>query len=135
MLKALLGYDIAPGMSVEEYERWLREIHIPDLLANPHLSRLVFNSVIGPVTRASGGSASVDSGQTFYRIAELHFEDLAAYERYQAWFQAHPIPKERGPAGRTAFRFYVLADSVEVTRDLAVVPDLTPGATASGQES
>jgi hypothetical protein len=24
MVKAILGYDIMPGISVEEYERWLR---------------------------------------------------------------------------------------------------------------
>lgn len=117
MLKTLIGYDIEPGVSVEEYERWLQEIHIPDLLANPHLSRLVFNTVIRPVTQTSGGGASVENGQTFYRIAEMHFEDTAAYDRYLAWFREHPIPPHRGPAGRTAFRFYVLAESVEVTRE------------------
>ena len=35
MVKGLLGYDIMPGMSVEEYERWLRDIHIPDLSKVP----------------------------------------------------------------------------------------------------
>ena len=25
MVKAILGYDIMPGMSLEEYEKWLRE--------------------------------------------------------------------------------------------------------------
>ena len=117
MIKTLIGYDIEPGVSVEEYERWLQEVHIPDLLANPHLTRLVFNTVLRPVTQASGGTAPVEDGLTFYRIAEMHFEDLAAYERYLEWFREHPIPAERGPRGRTAFRFYLLADSFEVTRD------------------
>jgi len=35
MVKGLLGYDIMPGMSVEEYERWLRDMHIPDLSKVP----------------------------------------------------------------------------------------------------
>ncbi len=126
MLKALIGYDIEPGVTVEEYERWLREVHIPDLLANPHLSRLVFNTVLRPVTQSSGGAASIEGGLSFYRIAEMHFEDLAAYERYQAWFREHPIPAERGPAGRTAFRFYLLANSVEVTREDPWSRELSP---------
>jgi EthD domain len=116
MIKTLIGYDIEPGMSVEEYDRWLHDVHIPDILANPHVSRLVFNTVIRPVTRTSGGAASVGESLTFYRVAEMHFEDMAAYERYVAWFDEHPIPPERGPSGRTAFRFYLLADSFEATR-------------------
>jgi hypothetical protein len=47
----------------------------------------------------------------------MHFADHAAYEQYLEWFKEHPIPAERGPAGRTHFRFYVLTDSVEATRD------------------
>lgn len=117
MIKTLIGYDIEPSVTVEEYDRWLREVHIPDILANPHVSRLVFNTTIRPVVRTSGGAASVDEGLSFYRIAEMHFEDLAAYERYLAWFEAHPIPPHRGPSGRTAFRFYLLADSFEANRD------------------
>ena len=117
MIKTLIGYDVEPGVEVEEYERWLREVHIPDILANPHVSRLVFNTVIRPVTRTSGGADSVEGGLSFYRIAEMHFEDTAAYERYLHWFDEHPIPADRGPKGRTAFRFYLLADSFEVGRD------------------
>ena len=116
MIKTLIGYDIEPGVSVEEYEKWLRDVHIPDILANPHVSRLVFNTVIRPVTQTSGGAASVSVGLSFYRVAEMHFEDMAAYDRYQQWFREHPLPVERGPAGRTAFRFYLLADSFEASR-------------------
>lgn len=117
MIKTLIGYDIQPGISVEEYERWLREVHIPDLLANPHLTRLVFNTVIRPVTRTSSGAAPVEDGLTFYRLAEMHFADRTAYDRYREWFEEHPIPEHRGPQGRTAFRFYLLAESFEVSRD------------------
>ncbi len=49
MVKGLLGYDIMPGMSVEEYERWLRDIHIPDLSKVPGLKKVVFTTVKGIV--------------------------------------------------------------------------------------
>ena len=117
MIKAILGYDIEPGVSPEEYERWLFEVHAPDLLANPHIDRIVFNKVLRPIDQASGGTAAVRQNMSFYRIAELHFADEAAYQRYLEWFESHPIPLERGPAGRTAFRFYVLTESTVVERD------------------
>lgn len=116
MIKALIGYTIVEGLTPEEYDRWIREVHTPDLLANPHLDRIVYNTVIRPVETASGDTAAVPPGVPLYRIAELHFRDMAAYEAYRAWFKDHPLPAERGPAGRTDFRFYVLADVVEATR-------------------
>lgn len=115
--KALLGYDIVAGVSVEEYEAWLADVHFPDLLANPHLDRLVLNDVVRPITTTSAGTPSTGEPTSFYRIVELHFADLAAYERYLEWFVEHPIPEERSPAGRTDFGFYVLASSAVVDRD------------------
>ena len=115
-VKAVLGYDIVDGISVEDYERWIWDVHVPDLLANPFLDRLVFNTVIRPITATSSGSSTAEEPESFYRIAELHFADHHAYEQYLEWFQENPIPPERGPAGRTLFRFYVLTDSVEATR-------------------
>lgn len=116
-VKAILGYDIIDGVSVEDYERWIWDIHVPDLLANPYLDRLVFNTVIRPIIATSSGSPTTEDPETFYRIAELHFADHDAYEKYLDWFRENPIPPERGPAGRTSFRFYVLTDSVEATRE------------------
>jgi hypothetical protein len=115
-VKAILGYDIIDGVSIEDYERWIWEIHVPDLLANPFLDKLVFNTVIRPITATSANTATAEDPETFYRIAELHFSDHRRYEQYLEWFKDHPIPPERGPAGRTKFRFYVLTDSVEATR-------------------
>jgi hypothetical protein len=115
-IKTILGYEIVPGVSPEEYERWLFEVHAPDLLANPHLDRIVFNKVLRPVRQASGGTADVPEGMTFYRIAEMHYADEAAYQAYLDWFAEHPIPAERGPAGRTDYRFYLDTESTEVTR-------------------
>lgn len=117
MVKTILGYDIVEGISEQEYERWLFEVHAPDLLANPHLDRIVFNKVLRTVGQTSGGTATVPTDQSFYRIAEMHFADEAAYEAYLRWFDDHPIPVERGPAGRTEFRFYVLGEATEVDRD------------------
>jgi hypothetical protein len=116
-VKAILGYDIIEGVSVEDYERWIWDVHVPDLLANPYLDKLVFNTVIQPIVSTSSGSATAEDPETFYRIAELHFADHDAYEKYLEWFRENPIPPERGPAGRTNFRFYVLTDSVEATRE------------------
>jgi len=116
-VKAILGYEVAEGLTPEEYERWLFEVHAPDLLANPYLDRIVFNKVLRPVRQASGGTAEIPEGYSFYRIAEMHFADEDAYTRYREWFTDHPIPAERGPGGRTDFKFYVLAESTEVTRE------------------
>lgn len=115
-VKAILGYDILEGVSIEDYERWIWDVHVPDLLANPFLDRLVFNTVVRPITATSSGSSTAEDPQTFYRIAELHFADHDAYADYLQWFADNPIPPERGPAGRTDFRFYVLTDSVVATR-------------------
>jgi hypothetical protein len=134
-IKTILGYEIQPGVTPEEYETWLFDVHAPDLLANPYLDRIVFNKVLRPVRQASGASADVPvgftfyriaemhyadeeayEGYTFYRIAEMHYADEEAYENYLAWFREHPIPVERGPAGRTDFKFYLVTESTEVTR-------------------
>lgn len=117
MYKTILGYDIEDGVSEQEYEKWLFEVHAPDLLANPHLDRIIFNKVESRVTSASGGTAAIPSGETFYRIAEMQFADEAAYRSYREWFKDHPIPLDRGPAGRTRFKFYVTATPTEVTRE------------------
>ena len=117
MIKTILGYDITPGVTVEEYEQWLFNVHVPDILANPHVDKLVFNKVLRPVATSSDRSVAIAQNMSFYRIAEMHFADEAAYRRYLDWFSDHPIPADRGPAGRTDFRFYLLADTTEVSRN------------------
>ncbi len=115
-IKTILGYDIVDGVSEQDYEDWLFTVHAPDLLANPFLDRIVFNKVLRPVRQTSDASVPVPEGYSFYRIAEMHFQDEAAYTSYLAWFTEHPIPPERTPAGRTDFKFYLVTESVEVTR-------------------
>lgn len=118
MIKTILGYAIVAGVTPEEYERWLFDVHVPDIMANPYVDRLVFNKVLRPVERTSDGAplpVAPDPG--LYRIAEMHFADEQAYRNYLDWFAAHPVPAERGPGGRSDFRFYVIAESVAFSRD------------------
>ena len=104
MVKAILGYDIMPGMSVAEYDKWLREIHIPDLSKIPGLRKIVFNTVKGIVLGET----------TFYRIAELHYDSMEAFERAKKWREQNPVSEERSPKGKTDFKFYVVCETEEV---------------------
>ena len=103
MVKAILGYDIVPGMSIAEYEKWLREIHLPDLSKVPGLRKVVFNTVKG----------TVRGNTTFYRIAELHYDDMASFERAMKWREENPVSDERSPKGKTDFKFYVVCETEE----------------------
>jgi hypothetical protein len=129
MIKTVLGYEIEPGVSSEEYEQWLHDIHIPDILANPHVDRLTFNLVDRNVSNASDGSPIPADIRELYRVAEMEFADESAYQRYLDWFREHPVPAERGPKGRTHFRFYVVTKSESYDRQSPLSPsylDLKP---------
>ena len=104
MVKAILAYDIMPDMSVAEYDKWLREIHIPDLSRIPGLRKIVFNTVKGIVLGET----------TFYRIAELHYDSMEAFEQAKKWREDNPISEERSPKGKTDFKFYVVCETEEV---------------------
>jgi uncharacterized protein (TIGR02118 family) len=104
MVKAILAYDIMPGMSVAEYDKWLREIHIPDLSKIPGLRKVVFNTVKGIVLGET----------TFYRIAELHYDSMKAFEQAKKWREENPVSEERSPKGKTDFKFYVVCETEEV---------------------
>jgi len=101
MVKAILGYDIVPGMTVQEYENWLRDIHIPDLAKIPGLKKVVLNTVKGIVRGET----------TFYRIAELHYDSMETFERAKKWREENPFSDERSPKGKTDFKFYVVCES------------------------
>lgn len=117
MIKTLIGYTIHEGMTAEEYEDWLFNVHVPDILNNPYVDRLVFNRVLRPVATSSDGVPLHADAVELYRIAEMHFADEEAHEKYVAWFREHPVPPERGPGGRTDFKFYVLGESVEFAHE------------------
>jgi uncharacterized protein (TIGR02118 family) len=104
MVKAILGYDILPPMTAEAYEKWLREVHIPDLKRIPGLKRVVFNTVTGTVRGET----------TFYRISELHYESMEAFKKAVQWREENPVSKERSPDGKTDFKFYVICETEEI---------------------
>jgi hypothetical protein len=116
VIKTLVGYNILPPLTPAEYDAWLWDIHVPDIMANPHIEKIVFNTVLRPVTTTSGGSSTIDDGITLYRVAEMHYKDMDAYNAYHEWFKENPIPPERGPAGRSDFKFYLLCEVAEATR-------------------
>lgn len=131
MIKTILGYQIEPGVTEEEYENWLFNVHVPDILANPYVDELVFNKVLRPVPATSGGTA-VTQDLSLYRIAEMHFADEEAYQNYVRWFEDHPVPADRSPAGRTAFRFYVVTSPTTVRREASASGS---GAAVSGNQA
>ena len=65
--------------------------------------------------RLSSGAAVTNTVQ-FYRLAELHFASHAAYDSYIAWFQENVIPPPRTPAGKSAFKFYLISESETILR-------------------
>lgn len=105
--KSVLGYDIVSTMTVEDYEAWLWDIHSPDLLINPHLERIVFNTVTGTV----GGD------ETFFRISELHIKDKSSDAAWAKWHEENPVSVDRSPLGKTDFRFYVLVSVDDLRPD------------------
>lgn len=117
MIKTVIAYDIVEGVDEQEYNDWIVDVHAPDLLANPYIDRLLFNTVLRPVTSSSGGASSITNELVPYRVAEIHYADEDAYEKSLAWFKENPIPLERGPAGRTKFYFYLLTTVVEIDRE------------------
>ena len=69
----------------------------------------------GRKARLSSGAAVVNSLE-FHRLAELHFASHDAYDAYIEWFQAHVIPPPRTPAGKSAFKFYLISEGEIVER-------------------
>ena len=103
-VKAILGYTLEKGWTPEAYDDWLYAIHTPDLMRNPYLRRISYNTVI----------QTMSGPKNYYRISELVYEDMESFRLFQQWRQEHPVPVERGPEGKTAFDFYVLCQVVEV---------------------
>jgi len=115
-LKAILGYNIVEGLSVEEYDSWLWDVHYPDLLTNPFIDHIELNTVVRPITSTSAGTKTTTTPVQIDRIAELHFLDHDGYAKYLDWFKKNPIPKERSPEGRSEFVFYVLTEVKKAER-------------------
>jgi uncharacterized protein (TIGR02118 family) len=71
VLKFVALWNIAPGRSVEDFESWYTQVHMPDAKRIPGLRRYTTNRV----ARAEA------SGSRYYRMAELSFD---SYEAAQA---------------------------------------------------
>ena len=107
MVKAILGYDIMPGVTFDEFEKWFREIHIPDLSTIPGVKKFVINTVKDIVRE--------DVPARFFRIAELHYDSMESYEKAKKWREKHPFPVERSPQGKTDFKFYLVCETEEIS--------------------
>ena len=70
MIKFVALWNLPPGMSAAEFERWYEEQHIPDARRIPGLRRYTVN-------RAADGQ---EGAQRYYRMAELSFDSLEAVE-------------------------------------------------------
>jgi hypothetical protein len=109
-VRLVFAYRLRPGVDSSEFERWLYDIHIPDLVANPYIKRLVLNRVI----------ASPDGEPArYYRTAEQHFDDEDAYRKSQEWREQHPVPESRSAAPLIEVDFRVVCSGEEVDCDAA----------------
>ncbi len=106
MIKALVGYTLVESISPEEYHKCLWEIHTPDLLCGSVHPEDRLHHGAEACEDGERGHARVPQSLKLYRIAEMHFRDLAAYEAYRAWFKDHP--NLRRARTRGAFRTQVL---------------------------
>ena len=77
--------------------------------------RRLVTSPASAQARLSSGK-EVENALDFYRLAELHFASHDAYDRYIEWFQANIIPPPRTPAGKSAFKFYLISESETIER-------------------
>jgi enoyl-[acyl-carrier-protein] reductase (NADH) len=112
----LLAYDVCDGLTKEEYDAWLYDVHYHDLLANPHLLRIELRTVDPEKKAILSSGAPVTNELQFYRLAEMHFASHESYTEYIGWFSANVIPPPRTPAGKSAFKFYLLSQSEAICR-------------------
>eukprot|EP00927_Polykrikos_kofoidii_P040976 TRINITY_DN34919_c0_g1_i1.p1 TRINITY_DN34919_c0_g1~~TRINITY_DN34919_c0_g1_i1.p1 ORF type:complete len:185 (+),score=27.87 TRINITY_DN34919_c0_g1_i1:96-650(+) len=112
----LLAYNVCEPLTEAEYDRWLFDVHYHDLMANPFLQKIVLRTVNRDRKAKLSSGAAVTNEIEFYRLAELHFRDFEAYDSYIQWFQANVIPPVRTPAGKSAFKFYLLSQDEAIIR-------------------
>jgi len=112
----LLAYDVCKPLTEEQYDRWLFDEHYHDLMANPHLEKLVLHTVSKDKKAKLSSGATIENKVGFYRLCELHFRNQAAYDSYIEWFKTNVIPQERTPAGKSAFQFYHLSEFETISR-------------------
>jgi hypothetical protein len=123
-IRLVFAYSLRPGVDSEEFERWLYAIHIPDLLENPYITRLVLNRVIAGPDGEPG---------RYYRTAEQHFVDEEAYRRSLDWRREHPVPAARAadPLIEIDFRAVCSGEEVDCEAARTAAANMAKGAAGS----
>jgi hypothetical protein len=123
MVKVIVGYNVMPGISGEEYERWLRDVHIPDLSKVPGLRKVVLNTVKGTTSipglrkyAPNNIKGAVAEFEDLYRIVELHYDSIEECEKALKWREREEnlVSKERTAVGKTDVKFYFVCETEEV---------------------
>lgn len=83
MIKVIGLLSRKDGMTHTQFVRHWVDIHAPMADTIPGLRRYVQSVVVGEPLRADGAMLTIDGGPVD-GIAELWFDDLAAYERMKA---------------------------------------------------
>eukprot|EP00419_Tripos_fusus_P005342 CAMPEP_0172685686 /NCGR_PEP_ID=MMETSP1074-20121228/20417_1 /TAXON_ID=2916 /ORGANISM="Ceratium fusus, Strain PA161109" /LENGTH=353 /DNA_ID=CAMNT_0013504873 /DNA_START=171 /DNA_END=1232 /DNA_ORIENTATION=- len=118
----LLAYDICEPLSEEEYDKWLFNVHYHDLMSNPYLEKIILHTVSKDKKAKLSSGTEVQNSVTFFRLAELHFQSHEAYGKYIEYFQTNAIPPPRSPVGKSAFKFYLIAQTESMTKAPAEMP-------------
>ncbi len=101
MVKVLMGYDLAPGCSEARHDRWLREIHLPDMLRVPGLQGIFLNTTRQVVFG--------DNPPGY--IAEMHYPDMDTYLTARNWIRKNPFPLASLPKGKIEIKFMLVCES------------------------
>ena len=101
MVKVLMGYDLAQGFSEDEHDRWLQEVHLPDMAKVPGLERVILNRT---------GQIVIGDDLPKY-IAELHYTDMNTYLVARSWIKRNPFPTDSQPDGRIEIKYMFICES------------------------
>lgn len=106
MVSLIFMYNLKPGITPEEYEKWFSEVHIPDIKRIPGLRKVFANKVIGSL---SGEPAE------YYRAGELHFDDMEDIQKAFAWIEENLNTDEsRSVATRIDFGPMLICEGEEI---------------------
>ena len=104
-MKFVALWNLPEGASEAEFERWYREVHIPDAKRIPGLRRYTVNRACAQTRPTSA----------FYRMAELSFDS------YEAAQQALASPEWKhalsDASGRLTGHLRIFFDSEEIALD------------------
>lgn len=96
MVKLVFGFNLLPGKDPNEFERWFKEIHLPDLKKIPGVRKIVVNKAVeAPLSEPLFGVTQ--TGLRYYRLGELHFDGFNSLRIAELWWEANLLPPDRGP--------------------------------------